>query len=460
MPNTFAYAVIMLWPLAGLWLYKRFEKQKAIVLLVLLPFLFLPVNTIINLPAMPAMHKGSIGAITAFCIAFFISKDLKLLPETDFARRLIYILFLFPVFTVLANGDTLYYGSRTLSSLGFSDYINIAFSNFALAYVPFILGYNYLKNENSHKIFLTVIVGAGLIYSLPIIYEVLMSPQLHSKIYGFFPHSWSQQKRDGGFRPVVFLGHGLVVAIFICWVTISAVTLFKEKIRIHAIAPPILIVFFFIFVLLACKSMGALLISLIIATIILLTRPKIQVLIATILVLIVFLFPFFRSNNLIPTEGLVTYIEDFNESRSSSLNFRFENENILLEKANVRKLFGWGTWGRNRVYNPINGKDLSVTDGSWIIVFGQFGWLGYISIFGLLVYPVIRFRSVIGKLKPDSVSIYSSSLCLLITANLIDMIPNSSMTQLSFLFAGSILGNSELLLSRKDQNASTPTVNS
>ena len=36
----------------------------------------------------------------------------------------------------------------------------------------------------------------------------------------------------------------------------------------------------------------------------------------------------------------------------------------------ARPIFGWGGWGRNRVYDEM-GNDMAVTDGYWIIFFGS-----------------------------------------------------------------------------------------
>ena len=71
------------------------------------------------------------------------------------------------------------------------------------------------------------LVVAGLIYSLPMLFEVRMSPQLHTWIYGYFPHSFGQQMRDGGFRPVVFIGHGLGVAFFVMTTVVAAAAFWR-----------------------------------------------------------------------------------------------------------------------------------------------------------------------------------------------------------------------------------------
>ena len=50
-----------------------------------------------------------------------------------------------------------------------------------------------------------------------------MSPQLSNMFYGFFPHSWQQHVREGHFRPIVFMQHGLMVSL---WMAVSSVTAF------------------------------------------------------------------------------------------------------------------------------------------------------------------------------------------------------------------------------------------
>src|SRR5690606_33759817 len=67
------------------------------------------------------------------------------------------------------------------------------------------------------------------------------------------------------------------------------------------------------------------------------------------------------------------------EDRAASLQFRLDNEDALAEKARQQPLLGWGAWGRNRVTDEL-GEDESVTDGLWIIVFGQRGLVGIVGL--------------------------------------------------------------------------------
>lgn len=67
---------------------------------------------------------------------------------------------------------------------------------------------------------LKVLALACLAYSLLALWEVRMSPRLNREIYGFFGHSWSQHVRYGGYRPILFLNHGIWVpscSRLACW---------------------------------------------------------------------------------------------------------------------------------------------------------------------------------------------------------------------------------------------------
>ena len=97
---------------------------------------------------------------------------------------------------------------------------------------------------------------------------------------------------------------------------------------------------------------------------------------------------------------------------------------MLLERASQRILTGWGRYGRNRVYDPDSGNDISVTDGRWIITLGQFGIIGFIAEFGLLTIGIFRVRRVLGKTKDVRESLCLSALSLMIALNVIDLLPN------------------------------------
>ena len=72
------------------------------------------------------------------------------------------------------------------------------------------------------------------------------------------------------------------------------------------------------------------------------------------------------------------------EERAHSFNFRIESEDVLIEHALKAPILGWTGFGRNRVLNE-EGKDISVTDGYWVIVLGIFGITGLMTFLCRLV---------------------------------------------------------------------------
>ena len=91
------------------------------------------------------------------------------------------------------------------------------------------------------------------------------------------------------------------------------------------------------------------------------------------------------------------------------------------------------------------GRDLSVTDGRWVITIGQFGIFGFIAEFGLLSIGVLRAWIGIGLAKSKNDKILLSALSLIVAINVLDLLPNSGLTPWTWLLAGTLLGRSERL---------------
>ena len=124
--------------------------------------------------------------------------------------------------------------------------------------------------------------------------------------------------------------------------------------------------------LMLCKSLGALMIAIAFVPVALFCRPRVQLMIAACIVGIVMTYPILRGVNVIPVPEIINFVEDIDQSRAQSLAFRFRHEDLLLEHARERPVFGWGGWARNRVFDE-QGEDISVTDGTWVIQFGMEG---------------------------------------------------------------------------------------
>lgn len=442
--------VVLASPFVVFWLFANRSPAAAVTTSILGAYLLLPRNYSIELPAVPSLNKDSIPALAATLAAAMLIQGPRLhalvpgmvLPGLWPRSRVIRILFIMMLggaaATVLTNGDTLRYGPQVLPALRPYDAASaLGYTLFSL--LPFLLARKYLAHPDAQKILLVGLVVAALIYSLPALYEVRMSPQLSRNIYGYFPHDWVQHLRGGGFRPVVFLSHGLWLAIFFCTSFLAALALWRSssgKDRMRWLAASV----WLLMTLVLSKGLGALGIGLLLGAIILFLPIRLQVIGAAVLAAVLLVYPMLRGADMVPTEAALTLAEAVDHARAASLKTRFDHEDILLDKANQRPAFGWGGWGRNRVFND-EGRDMSVTDGYWILAIGTRGWIGYLSEFGLLLVPMI-FLGL--RWKTLALTPATAGLSLALTANMIDLIPNATLTPVTWLLAGALVGRLEL----------------
>jgi hypothetical protein len=334
--------------------------------------------------------------------------------------------------TTLTNRDIIYIGGGSfLSGITIYDFISDLLRKISV-FGGFFLGYFYFYEDKQRQKFISVLLNFGIIYTFFIIFESRMSPQLHNWIYGFFPHSFIQHIRDGGFRPIVFLSHGLNVAIFM---SIVATIAFIKFLNCDSSDKVInFILFFTIFIgLVLTRSLGAQLIFVLTSIFLICCKFKYINIIWILFFVSLFTYPVIRVFHMFPTEKIVNLFKLIDLNRALSLEFRFLNENMLLEKASQRPLFGWGGWGRWRVYDFETGRDITVSDGYWIIVLGEYGWVGFILIFLILSLSlVLIYRE---KLEWTKVA-FGTALMV----NLVDLIPNAGLSPITFLLAGSLSG--------------------
>jgi hypothetical protein len=137
-------------------------------------------------------------------------------------------------------------------------------------------------------------------------------------------------------------------------------------------------------------------------------------------------------------EAVSEYVE---EDRARSLEFRFNNENVLIVKALEHSAFGWGGWGRSRIYEDDTGKDSAVTDGLWIIQLGDRGFFGLCGFGAALLMPVLRFSSVFPTSLWSARAVAPLTVCaVVVTLWCIDSLLNAMVLPLYILLAGVLAG--------------------
>lgn len=451
MGNGFAYVVLAIWPLIAFYLYRVKSIQIASVWTILGGFMFLAVKTEIDLPMIPPLGKDTIPVISALLGIYFIKK--KRVSFFNGLGKIKYLILLFlsvPFVTAGLNGDAVVVGGRFISGLTYYDGLSSVINN-SLLIVPFFIGRSFFRTYDDQVMIFKLLVVAGLFYSLPMLYEVRMSPQLHTNFFGYFPHSFLQQYRSGGFRPVVFMGHGLLVSFFATVALISAVALWENKVRIRNFSPSI-VSYYLLMVLIFCKSLASLVYGLFAFLLIKKISSNLQLKAAVILVIIAMLYPTMSIMKIFPHKEILGIAESIDVTRAQSLQYRFDNEALLMEHAKTKFFFGWGGWGRNRFDN------LS-TDGRWIITFGQFGIFGFIAEFGLLAVTVLRAYTAFKSLKSEPEKKLFSAHALLVGIIMVDQLPNASLSPWLWLITGVLLGRSEEILAKKETKIVTASIN-
>lgn len=417
-------------------IFSRLTFERAVIWSLFGAYLLLPSSLEIDAPFLPPLDKMAIAGLSTLLFCWMYGGGA---PPTKRSIGLFLIGAIFVVSPILTSINNSYELRTAAMSLpGFYPLVALKFAgrNF-LMLVPLYIGFRYLNTDWARAELLKFLPGAMLIYSLPMLFEIRMSPQLHRWVYGYFPHeSFAQQIRDGGFRPVVFLSHGLPLALLTCVALLAALVLFRRREKLFHI-PAAFVSAYLAGLLVLCKTLGAMIYAALLAPVVLLTKPRFWVKISCAFALLVCAYPLLRAKGLAPIDLVTEVANSVSADRAASFQIRVVNEDQLLAKANEKPLLGWGGWGRNRIYDEWTGQDISVTDGAWIIQYGSYGWVGYLSLIGLLAWSLFLALRLTG---PDTtaVNVNRGALALLVGIYLLDSIPNSTHLAVVFVIAGSI----------------------
>jgi len=443
-PNLIAYLVLLCWPLVAWQLYTRLDPARALIWTILAGYLVLPPLTRIDFPVVPDFDKDTLPALTALALSVFLLRDrVAFLPSGWLGRLLILLFVLSPFATVLTNADPIPIEDGDIPGMRVYDSI-AAVANHVIYALPLFLGRRYLATPQAARALLAALVAAGLVYSLPMLIESRVSPQMNVWIYGFFQHDFFQTIRQGGYRPVVFLPHGLWVAMFTL-MCLAAAAVFLRMGPAEARPKQMLVFLYLAFMLVVCKSAGVVVYAMAMVPLILLAPRRLQLLVAALVAVVVMAYPLLRGAQLVPLDAILDYSRGLSAERAWSLQFRIENEEVLLARAGERPWFGWGGYARNFPHDPITGRTLNIADGAWIIQIGTYGWLGYLAEFGLLCLPLWLLGREAVVQRSAAFTPELAGLALIFAFNMLDLLPNGTLVPLSWLIAGALLGHAEAL---------------
>jgi tetratricopeptide (TPR) repeat protein len=402
--------------------------RRAVITVWLTAWLFLPgmAYVIRYLPDYSRLTATSVGLLLATML--FHPRLLRALRLRWFDLPMAVWTFC-PIASSLTNG------------LGLYDGLSAASNHLVMWGLPYLIGRAYFTQlEHLRELAVGIVIG-GLVYVPLCLYEVRMSPQFQARVYGIPMQGWGEMV-NGGYRPFVFMSCALetglwmaatALAGFWLWLAGSLKTLKGYSFGWMLTALVITAVL--------CKVTGALLVLLLGVGVCLLVKRTQRVSPAVILLCLPIFYVTTRSAGLWSGEQAVKVIQlTISQRRGESLAFRMKNEEILTARALQQPVFGWGGWNRARVIDE-EGKDISITDGMWIIALGNTGLVGLVSLYTALLLPMWL---LVKRVSPRFwVTPTVAPLCVLATlANLyaIDCLANAMFNPIYLLALGAATG--------------------
>jgi hypothetical protein len=419
------------WVPLTVFLFFTLKPHHAVLCSVIGGWLFLPMSGF-DLPGIPAYTKGTAIAI-GLILGGRISGHRK---SSSFQWRKydipMIIWCLCPIASSLSNQLGLYNG------------LSDTFSQIIIWGIPYLCGRMYFNNAKTlYDLALGIVIG-GLLYMPLCLYEIRMSPQLSNIFYGFFPHSFAQHARYGGFRPIVFMQHGLMVALWLAVATTITFWLWRNKELKYIKGIPVSIIFMSLAITtVLCKTAGAWFALIIGCGSYVLFHSLKMRLPFLLLLLVVPVYIGFRTTGLVTAHDIEIQAARFVDSdRIESLGIRLRQEDLFSTKAMERPLLGWGGYGRGWPLDPDTGqKMIQMVDSLWLITFSSKGFLGILSLVtATLIGPWIILRSTRkDRNDSDSSTIVPVVLSIIVILFMIDSLINGMLNPVYILIAGALI---------------------
>jgi hypothetical protein len=431
-PTIFAYVVLFTWIPVLLALFATLGPRRAVLVGSVAAWLFLP-NLTVPVSGLPDLTKATTTSWGLLLGTFFFARGLLFARPPRWYDLPMIVWCLCPFASSLENGLGAYDGfSETLAR-------TVEWG------LPYVIGRAYFGDlPGLHELAVSIIIG-GLIYVPFCLFELRMSPQIQMRIYG--TSTGSGEVVFGGFRPFVFLRNGLELGM---WMTTASLVGFWSwasgalpKLRNWPFGR-LLAVLMGMTVL--CRATGAL--GLLTGGIgmYFATKWTRSWLPAIVLILLPPTYMVVRATGLWSGQEALTIVRTvISERRAESLQTRMNNEDQLSARALEKPIFGWGGWGRARIYDEEEEKDVSITDGMWVIALGTNGLVGLVSYTVSLLLPLLllinRFNV---RLWREPWLAPASALAILLTLFMLDSLANAFVTPMYIMAMGGLnvfLGN-------------------
>lgn len=440
-----ATLAIFAWVPIVILLCEKLPAQRAVILSFTVAWLFLP-QTGYQFPGIPDLNKtsaASYGVLIAVFLYYarrFRFRENLLSFQIGWLDLPMLIWCVSPFVTSIVNG------------LGWYNGLSAVLTKTLTWGIPYFIGRIFLGNFTGLRQLAMGIFVGGLIYVPLCLFEVRMSPQLHRMVYGFHQGSFATTIRYGGFRPNVFMQTGLEVGMWMMAATLIGFWLWRTGVikRLWGIPVSWLVAALLITFVLV-KSTGAyiyLATGIGIFFAVKFFRTAVPVFLLSGLICSYLFFSAY-TGALSSNQVISPLANIFNERRIESLEYRFKNENLLLDKVHERIIFGWGGWGRSQFVINEGERQKVVRDSLWIVAFSTYGTVGLVSVTASLLLPAVRFFG--SRYRPASARSRrelapATVLAVILVLYMVDCLINAMINPVFILASGGLSG---LVLNRK-----------
>ena len=405
------------------------SRRRAVIAAFLFAWLFLPIAEY-EIKLFPEFNKTTATNIGVLCAVLLFDSERLFRFRPKWFDLPVVVLCFCPVISSLTNGLGAYNG--------FSD----AFKEVVVWGVPYFVGRLYLDDVHAFRELAIAIFISGLVYVPLCLYEIRFSPQLHRVVYGYHQHDFAQVLRWGGYRPMVFLDHGLLVGMWMTAASICGFWLWLTKSLRQILGVPVGVLLAVLMgTTVLCKSTLAVLLLFVGVCALLIVRYFRRGWPITAIAAVSVAYVFLRALGLWQGSELVDAADRmFGGPRAQSLETRIENENLLAERARQQAVFGWSGWGRSRIKDE-RGRDISITDSLWIIKFGTNGLVGMTAFLAVLGLPVVLARRRVPPafwLHPAAAPTLAVTTVLALW--MVDLSLNAGIVPLFVAMAGGLVG--------------------
>lgn len=412
----------------------------------------LPSLRAIPMPLIPDLSQYTIPVLASFAMVAAMHSQRLIAARPGFGGEL-FIVLMIPaaLVTNLTNPDPQVFGGTVLPGMQISDTVNDALKMIIRWGLPFLIGRALVRTPRQALDVLGVLGLAGLVYVPFVLFELRSGPYWHALVYGSQPSitTFMQSLKFGGFRPVVLMNHGLTLSAFMLFTTIAWVALHRSrKTPFHL--PGGLVVGGLTVVVVLCKSVAVWLYSAAVLPILFLLRPRVQVLLAAAIALVIIVYPFLRSVDLVPIKQIAEIAQEYGGYQTgASFLQRIETEDQVLGRTAERYLFGWGGYSRYYVYDPLTGAPVSVMDGYWLVQFGSGGLARFFLLFAFLLYPVFYTALRIDGVRDKQTQYALCALVWIVTLRTFDLLPNSTIDPYLTFLGGAACGVAQEAVTRR-----------